>query len=643
MVNFFLRLTVGTAGHIDHGKSTLIKALTGTDPDRLKEEQERGMTIDIGFAEYRLPDGRLVGIVDVPGHERFIKNMVAGATGMNFVILVVAADDGVMPQTREHLEIMELLGVKDGIVALTKCDLVDADMVELAREDVRDFLKGTFLQDAPIVPLSASTGDGIDEFRTLFEEKVLALTPPEPSGVFRMPVQRVFFLKGFGTIVTGIPTSGVCRIGERVHIYPHGEDGRIRSIQVYKTAVEEAQAFHRTALNLAEVDYKSIKRGDVVAPEDSLAVSNIVEVLYRHLGSASAPLKRGSPIRLHIGTQEVLGSAFPLETTTVKPSEEGIVELRLSQPAVCAIGDRFILRLASPLRTIGGGVVLDLPRKRPRKMRHFAVKMLKQRSQRIGNLTDTVESIIRMSDIQPLSSHRIAQLLALKTEEVEPLVQKLIEKRCVLRLESGLVHQDGVKTAGKRILRSLETYFRRNPLKLYCRASTLLGRTKMDEDLFDVALRGLLEDGKLVVEDERVGIAGRRVELTSESARIAAELERIYKDTGLKAPNKSEVMSIVGGQTTRIEMLYEYLCESGVLLRLTDNLYIHRDAFNAATESVRSYIKENGKIDAQGAKELFGLSRKYVIPLLEEMDRRKVTRRIGDHRVLRDAPQTPQA
>lgn len=630
----FLRLTVGTAGHIDHGKSALIKALTGTDPDRLKEEQERGMTIDIGFAEYRLPDGRLVGIVDVPGHERFIKNMVAGATGMNFVILVVAADDGVMPQTKEHLEIMQLLGVKDGIVALTKTDLVDADMVELAQEDVKEFLRGTFLQDAPVVPLSSMSGDGIDEFKKEFEKAVLALRSPEPIGVFRMPVQRVFSLEGFGTIVTGIPTSGVCRVGQRVLIYPCGEEARIRSIQVYRTPVERAQAYHRTALNLAEIDYKSIKRGDVVAPEDSLSFSTTIEVEYKHLKSASTPLKRGTPVRLHIGTQEVLGNAFPLETQTLKPDGEGVVELRLSQPAVCAIGDRFILRLASPLRTIGGGRVLDIPKKRQKRRRSFTVKSLKRRAQKLDNPLDVVESVVKTSNIRPINLHRIAKLLALMDAEVRQLVEKLLEEGRILQLESGLIHKESVEVAEKRILRFLETYFRRNPLKLFCKTSILLVRLRMDESLFNTALERLLKSGKVVVEEERMGIAGRCIELTSESARIAAELERIYKEAGLKAPNKSEVMDMVSGQTTKIETIYGYLCESGVLVRLTDNLYVHRKEFDSAKERLSLYIKEHGKIDAQKAKELFGLSRKYVIPLLEEMDRRKVTRRVGNHRIL---------
>jgi selenocysteine-specific elongation factor len=632
----FLRLTVGTAGHIDHGKSTLVKALTGTDPDRLKEEQERGMTIDIGFAEYKLSDGRMVGFVDVPGHEKFVKNMVAGATGINFVVLVVAADDGVMPQTKEHIEIMELLGINKGMVAVTKIDIVEPNVLELAIEDIKEFLKGTFLENAPLVPISSITGEGLDEFKKVFESQILAIKPPAPSGVFRLPIQRVFPAKGFGTVVTGIPTSGSCRIGERMRIYPSEEEGRIRSIQVYKISVEEAFAFHRTALNLADIDYKSIKRGDVVAPSDSLTLSNIIEVKYSHLKSASFPLKRGAPVKLHIGTLEALGNAFPLESPAVSPGENAIIELRLSQPVVCAIGDRFILRLASPSRTVGGGIVLDIAQEKLTFMRSFKIKTLKERADSLCDRAMLVESIVKASQLQPISVLEVAQKLALKKDEIDPILKNKIKEGTFLQLESGIVHRDAIEEASIRVVHFLEVYFRRNPLKLFCKTSVVLGALKMDENLFSIVLDTLKENGRLVVDGERIGLQGRRIELSSESARIAAEIERIYKDAGLKAPNKQDAVANLNAQTPRIDMLYEYLSEAGVLIHLDENLYIHRDAFNEAVKKVRSFITEHKKIDAQGAKELFGLTRKYIIPLLEAMDKQGITKRVGNYRVLEE-------
>ncbi len=630
----FLQITVGTAGHIDHGKSTLVKAVTGTDPDRLKEERERGMTIDLGYAEYTLPDGRFVGIVDVPGHERFIKNMVAGATGVDFVLLVVAADDGVMPQTREHLEIMELLGLRRGMVVLNKSDLVERDMLDLAEEDVRELLKGTFLAEAPLVRVSAATGDGIDEFRRVFEAEVLRLEPRPVEGVFRMPVQRVFVAEGFGAVVTGVPVSGRVGAGARVEIYPEGLAGRVRTIQVYKRTVNEAQAGHRTALNIAEVDYKRIRRGCTVAEPNSLAPTNHIETLYTHLASADKPLRSGTSIRLHTGTQEIMGHAFLLSASKVAPGERALVQFRLGRPAVCAVGDRFIVRLASPLRTLGGGLVVGLSGRRLRPGGGPVLSLLSTRAREIDDRRAVVDSIAAEAHLRGTSVAATARAMGLRPAEVEDAFATLVKDARLVRVGQRYYHTRALETLRSRVERALEAYHKRHPLRAFSDLRALSARLGVDEDVFELAVEASVKAGRIEREARRARIAGWRVELSAESARLASEIERAYKDAGLKAPNKQEVIDSVGGQLSRIEMVYGYLVESGVLVRLTETLLLHREAFEEARRRVVEQITESGRIDAQKAKSLFGLSRKYVIPLLEALDRRGVTRRVGDHRVL---------
>ena len=347
-------IVIGTAGHIDHGKSTLVRALTGIDPDRLKEEKARGLTIDLGFAPLTLPDGRLVGIIDVPGHERFIKNMVAGASGIDLVVLVVAADDGVMPQTREHLSIMGLLGVKRGMIVLTKIDIVDEEMVELAEEDVRETVAGTFLEDAPLYRVSAISGEGFEPFKDALFAAAGKVEPRAADGVFRMPIQRVFTAKGFGTIVTGIPLSGSVKVGDTLEVLPGGMKGKVRGIQAYKQKWESARAGHSTAINLSDVSHKEVKRGCVASEPGFYRAARLIGARLTMLAHLDRPLQNRAAIRLHTGTIEAVGEVILLDAVELQPGETGLVQIRLEEPVVCAPGDAFILRLASPLMSLGG-------------------------------------------------------------------------------------------------------------------------------------------------------------------------------------------------------------------------------------------------------------------------------------------------
>ncbi|MBI5361993.1 MAG: selenocysteine-specific translation elongation factor, partial [Planctomycetes bacterium] len=387
-------IVIGTAGHIDHGKSTLVKTLTGIDPDRLKEEQERGMTIDLGFARFALPDGRKVGIVDVPGHERFVKNMVAGATGIDLVVLVVAADDGVMPQTREHVAILSILGVRRGLVALTKIDMVEPGLVELATEDVRSTLHGTFLEDAPILPLSSITGVGLDEFKRVLFRMASETPPRSDAGVFRMPIQRVFSAHGFGTIVTGIPVSGSVAVGDVIEVLPKGLKSKVRGIQAYGESTDKARAGHSCALNLADVDHKDVVRGNVAAAPGFFRPVQMVGARFTALATNAKPIENRTQIRLHTGTAECVGEVVLLDQEAIEPGAEGLVQLRLDEPVVCAPGDRFVLRLASPTVTLGGGVILEESKHRLKRFKSFVVDELSRAAQGLDSPRELLEVVL---------------------------------------------------------------------------------------------------------------------------------------------------------------------------------------------------------------------------------------------------------
>jgi len=361
------QIILGTAGHIDHGKTSLIKAISGTDTDRLKEEKERGITIELGFASLDLPDGQHLGIVDVPGHEKFVKNMVAGATGIDIVVMVIAADEGVMPQTREHMEICTLLGIQHGLIVMTKTDMVDEEWLELALEDIREFSQGTFLEEAPIMPVSSVTGDGIPELIGAINEIAGSIPQRPPSSLFRLPIDRVFTMKGFGTVITGTLVSGKISVGETIMVYPTGITSKVRGIQVHNLSAETAEAGQRTAINFQGLDKAAVKRGEVLSTPDALIASYMVDISFHYLASSKKPLKNRTLVRFHTGTSEVMGYLILLEQEELPPGQTVVAQLRLDSPVAIVKDDRFVIRSYSPVRTIGGGQVLNpIPQKHKR-------------------------------------------------------------------------------------------------------------------------------------------------------------------------------------------------------------------------------------------------------------------------------------
>ncbi len=629
-------IILGTAGHIDHGKTALVKALTGIDTDRLKEEKERGITIELGFAHLKLSNDLIVGIVDVPGHERFVKNMVAGASGIDLVLMVIAADEGIMPQTEEHLEICELLGIRNGLIAITKIDMVEGDWLELVKEDIESFVKDTFLKDAPIIPVSSLTGEGIDTLRLAIEDIVKQIERKTSSGPFRLPIDRVFTIKGFGTVVTGTGISGSIKKADSVVIYPKGVKAKVRNIQVHGQDLDEVQSGFRTALNLQGVEKDEIERGDVVATPNTLRPSYLLDLEFKYLKSADRPLRYKSPVRLHIGTSEVLGHLF-FPKDQIEPGDSICVQIRLERPIAVLRGDRYVLRSYSPIRTIGGGVVLNpIPKKRKRsKKGHWEELAL------LSSMTDEEVIYYHLSNsLNGLTINDIALRSGLWADRLDSILEKLIREEKVLFInELGRYFSTQIiEELKSKILNLLKDYHRQNPLELGMDKEEL--RSKLEQDIRDVKLFSFLLDALLTKELERekelLRIKGFSPKLSSSDKKLYRDIEQLYKNSALKPPLEKELLKHFGKELPEIKKITGLLLRKGVLIKLKEGLYIHKDALEAIKNKLISYLKSHQEIGVPEFRELTGgVSRKYLIPLLEYFDSQKITIRVGDKRRLR--------
>jgi len=635
-----LGLTLGTAGHIDHGKTSLVRALVGgeTDTDRLKEERDRGLTIDIGYAEWRLDDGTEVGIVDVPGHERFVRNMVAGATGMDVVLLVVAADDGAMPQTREHLQIMTLLGLRTGAVAITKIDLVEPDMRELVAEDVRALLRGTFLEGAALFPVSNATGEGIPALREGLSRLLRQATPRDAAGPFRMPVQRVFTSAGHGTVVTGIPLGGTVRREDRVELLPGGRLVRVRGVQAYHHDVAEASAGHRTALNLADVDYHTVRRGMVVAEPGLFRASTLLDVRFRCTAEGKKPLRHPVPVRMHVGTAEALGKLLLLEGNEAPPGEEAYAQILLEEPVVAAPGDRFLLRVPSPAATLGGGVVLGEALRRRLRRRPGTVEALREREQGLSDPRAALRSVLRAAGGQGADAAGLASAVRRRGPEVRALLEGLAAAREVVALRDGVhLHpaawgrvRDGVRAA-------LEAFHRAHPLRDAMRLAELRGEVDAAPGVVDAAVEGLAAEGAVeALPGGRARLAGRGATLSPRQAEALRRLEGVLREGGFATPREDEVPDLLGLGAEEAAGLLGLLVEQGQVLRLREGVILHAAAVAEGKRKVAERIRASGGIAPADLKDLLGATRKYGIPFLEHLDSTGFTVRVGDRRVLRE-------
>ncbi len=627
-------VVVGTAGHIDHGKSSLVRRLTGIDPDRLPEEKDRGLTIDLGFAPMQLPGGELVGIIDVPGHEKFIRNMVAGASGIDLVVLVVAADDSVMPQTLEHLSIMTILGVQRGIIAINKIDLVDEEMLELVEEEIRDTVKGTFLEDAPMMRVSAETEAGIDELREAVVSMIDELPSRETDGVFRLPIQRVFSAKGHGTVVTGVPVSGSVSKDDRLEILPGEHKGRVRGLQAYKVTVDRARAGHSTAINLADVNYKDLTRGMVAATPGYFTATEMLEVSLRALSSLPNALTHRMPIRFLQGTMEAVGRLYLLDCTTLEPGDEAVAQIRLEEPVVVAPGDRFVLRQTSPMITLGGGEILDRSRWRLKTGKDFVVESVRRKMSALDSPQDYLRSLLRDALLEIHTTEDLSRRMTITQEQVSQYLQELTEAGDLKALpgDRWLV-QEGVRMAGERITGAIEAAFREDPYRVSVKALEIRDALRLEETFLEAVYQQL-------VEEERVHrLRGGRLSLPGyeppipEGERQALEKYRNYLSEHLfEAARNEDLAPMLGTSEALIGKLQSLLVDRGELVRLTPDVVLLEEAILEAVRRLAAHHETAGPFSAAEAKDLLGTTRKFAIPLLEYLDKQGWTRRREDRR-----------
>jgi selenocysteine-specific elongation factor len=631
-------VVIGTAGHIDHGKTTLVERLTGINPDRLPEEKARGMTIDLGFSRLELPGGLRVGIVDVPGHERFVKNMVAGATGIDLVLLVVAADDGVMPQTREHLAIMSLLDLRHGVIALTKIDLVGADLRGLVLEDLRETLSGTFLESAPVVAVSSATGEGIDDLRQALIRTIGEVAPRDTGGVFRMPIQRVFSSKGFGTVLTGIPVAGQAVAGDMLEVAPLSMSGRVRGIHAYGESTDLARAGHSTAINLTDVDYKEVQRGMVLAAPGFFRPTAMVEARFHCLRRNGRPIDHLTAIRFHAGTAEVLGRIHLLEGKRIEPDQTAYVQFRLDEPVVVAPGDRYVARLASPLETIGGGEVIDRSKWRLKAGKPFVIEALKRKEEAIGSKRLGILQVFTDGGFSALAEKEAAARAGLPEPEARKVLAELQSEGALLRAgRAGLIiARAKLEEAKAAAAATAEDFFRKNPRRLLVPKLHLKDRLRADEAFFHELLAAL-EAGGLArtVRGDHLQWTGRRPELTPAEARAREELLEAFRAASLSPPAPEEAARAAGLEEALAGALISLLVEEGELLKIAEGLLFHHQALEDARRRLTAHLEKEGSMTAAAARTVLGSTRKYIIPLLEHFDREGLTVRRGDLRELR--------
>ena len=631
-------LILGTAGHIDHGKTSLVKALTGIDTDRLKEEKARGITIELGFAHLELPGGIQFGIVDVPGHEKFVRAMVAGVGGMDLVMLVVAADEGIMPQTREHLDILRLLGVKNGLVALTKADMVEKEWLELATEEVRDFVAGSFLEGAPIVAVSSRSGAGLDPLRTELVRLANLADEKRREGHFRLPVDRVFTVAGFGTVVTGTMLSGEIHVGDELELLPSGREGRVRGIQAHGAKSERGQAGQRLAVNLQGVDLDQAHRGDVVVLRGIFRATRAVDVRLDYLASAPRELKHRATLRLHSATYEVPAQVILLDRDTLQPGESAYAQLRLKEPALLLSGDSYILRMSAPATTVGGGVVLDPFPPRRRRRNSEALELLEAFGQ--GEHGRTIAQIIAQSLLSGLGYEEILLRSGCPRKVAEAALAMLLsagEVLQVIREPRMFLSKVAFESLKKGLVDELTTFLDANPLKEGMGKEELKTRLpkRSDGRFFTPLLSALEKDGLAIPDRDIVRLGGKVARKSVSGGDLSGKVLLLLQEGGLEPPTVKEVMERFHCDEKAVRTNLALLVRSGFVARISNDLFYGSAILDGLREKLLAHLREKGEITPPEFRDLTGLSRKFLIPLLEHFDGEKLTIRVGDKRLAR--------
>ena len=628
---------VGTAGHIDHGKSALVRALTGTDPDRLAEEKRRGITIDLGFAHLDLtgPDGGpiRIGFVDVPGHERFVRNMLAGVGGIDIVLLVIAADESIKPQTREHFDICRMLGLERGITVLTKADLVDPETLDVVKLEVAGFLNGSFLDPArsPIVAVSSRTGAGLDQLRSELARLATEAPAKDSTAVFRLPIDRVFTMKGFGTVVTGTLISGTVHKDQELQVHPSGKLVRVRGVQVHGAAAEHAIAGQRTALNLAGVDTADLARGMMLTPPQMFQATQRISVTLDLLRSAK-PLRDRARVHFHSFTAETVATVSLLGAKQMPPGESDFARLTLDNPLQLLPGDRFIIRQFSPVITIGGGRVLDAVEEPRRTKAVDRLTFLKAVAK--GTREDELLARVSRRREEGLSILEAVCETGLLPPKIEHLSSSLSKDGKLVRFGDLLVAAAIIDLLRQRTLTSVEQFHKANPLVQGISKEQLRETLALRTEVFRGVLDSLVRDRKLEISGEIVHAAGKGVALRDEEAESKAQIERSFAQAGLKVPLLKDVLASLPVDKVRAQKIVTLLLRDRVLVKLGDELVFHRDALDTLRRQIAAQKAKTPKLNVGNFKDLFGITRKHAIPLLEYLDRERVTRRVGDERII---------
>ena len=618
-------IILGTAGHIDHGKSSLVKALTGIDPDRLKEEKERGITIDIGFADLVYQEsGLTVGIVDVPGHERLIRNMLAGAGGIDMVLLVIAADEGIMPQSREHLAICDLLKIQSGLIAVTKSDLVEKDWIDLVKDEIRGFVKGTFLEAAPIIPVSSRTGENLDILRKTIEELALKAAPKNSEGLFRLPIDRVFTLKGFGTVITGTAISGTVSLDEPVEILPAGVKTKVRGLHSHGRTIEKADAGQRVAINLQGIDKESLKRGDVAVTPSSFSATKTIDAFLELLPGAPI-LKSKSLVHFYVGTAETVARVMLYGEEELKPARSCNCQLRLQESVVAMAGDRYIVRRFSPLETLGGGVILDpSPSRRRRKEGTEDLTVLNT-----GSLDQKISLKVERAGPRGISVGAIKGWIKAEPKAIEEALKKLGQAGEVLHFEDQFLHKKAYSALQDGIVGILRAFHKKNPLKAGMSKEELRNQLRMDARIFNFILAGLKN---IAVEKDLVRLGEFKIALSSSEEGYSAKILGLLEKGGFQPPTREELSAALSMDQKRLGDILGLLSKENKVVRINESLYLSAGSYENMISRIRTFFEKKPDLSVAEFRDILNTSRKYALPFLEYLDSHKVTIRTGDVR-----------
>jgi selenocysteine-specific elongation factor len=641
------QVIIGTAGHIDHGKTALVKALTGIDADTLAEEKRRGITIELGFVFMEDPtQDRQIVFIDVPGHEKLVKTMVAGASNIDAALLVIAADDGINAQTIEHFDILQLLGIRTGMIAMTKVDLVDPERVEHVRGAIRDFVAGSFLSEAPIVPVSSVTGEGVEEIRSALRSLAKKTCDREDSGVFRMPIDRVFTMPGFGVVVAGTVLSGKVRVGERIEVFPEQIPAKVRGIQIHNETTQESSIGRRTAINLQDVKKEQLRRGQCIGEPGSLSPTTRLDAQLFVLKSAGRELKNRDRLRIHIGTDEVICRVVLLDREALVAGETAPAQFVLESPTAALPKDRFILRTFSPLQTIGGGQILDAS---PTKHKRFEAHILDGLKRLEGDLMDSVEQTFLKGGAKPQSPAEISRALGAKDEEIRGAVERLhgegqlvpvggaLPGKAAVSGELRYLHVASYDALTREVLDAIQAYLKKNAYRMWMPLADLQSQLlkEIDRQTFETILGNLCRDEKVVRKGSRVSLTGYQLRLNPGEEEKARRIEKAFRDAGLASPLEEDVRNEAGLSPDAFRNLMTCLVEQERLVRLSDKVTYHSDNLKMVQDMVARHLKANPSIAVAELRDKLGVSRKYALALLEYFDNIGLTKREGDRHVAR--------